>query len=313
MSRRRSFAGVPFLGVLLLLGGAPSPASGQADGNGPALVPFRHAMGIVPGYTRRSEAQRILGEPDRVQFRRPTEGNVVDSPGAKFLMYPRKGITLEIAWEKRDQDDPVIEAVLLDRRFRVASATGLSVGMPQNQALAICQRHYYIDPLISFGNTFMVAEKKGDTPALTLSFADGVLVQMRLDPSDHLPEREGGEDPDQPRQEGETFDGSDARARPFVTLLFAAQTGDLNAFKSVYSQGVHQQVRGEDDWKFGLRAVGAQFKERLGDLKLNDLRFTFKGDESSGRLFLAGNARNAFPGAGLKVIKEDGEWKLDEK
>ena len=100
-----------------------------------------------------------------------------------------------------------------------------------------------------------------------------------------------------------------AEATPMIAVLEAVKSGNLKNFKNAYSR----RIKGDDvqsDWNKNLKEAKDNLSRLYGDFQLRDFAFAFEGDAVKGRLAISFKGTKQFD---LAVIKEDGEWKLDER
>jgi len=104
-------------------------------------------------------------------------------------------------------------------------------------------------------------------------------------------------------------DKTPAEASPLIALLKAAKASDINSFKDAYSKRIRED-KGQGDWDKNLKEAQGSLKKMFGDYDLKDFSFTFTGDKEKGKVALSHKGKESIT---LKVIKEGGEWKLDER
>jgi len=98
-------------------------------------------------------------------------------------------------------------------------------------------------------------------------------------------------------------------AAPLLAVLEAAKTGDLATFKNAYSRRIRDDAA-QGDWARNLAEAQANLTRMFGDYRLADFAFAFAGGSERGRVTLSYKGQPQFD---LAVIREDGNWKLDER
>lgn len=98
-------------------------------------------------------------------------------------------------------------------------------------------------------------------------------------------------------------------AMPFAKLVLAVKSNDSKALKPLYTARM-QAVFENHGWDEAMKAYREVFTETFGEYTLADFAFTYGGDEESGALHITFRER---PMGAMKVKREDGEWKLDER
>ena len=87
------------------------------------------------------------------------------------------------------------------------------------------------------------------------------------------------------------------------------QRRDVTAFKNAYSKRIRED-KDQGDWEKNLKEAQAAMKKQFGDFQLKDFGFKFEGDKVKGKVALSHKGKEMFP---LAVIKEGGNWKVDER
>jgi hypothetical protein len=138
----------------------------------------------------------------------------------------------------------------------------------------------------------------------------GVLLLLLTPPS----RSETNDGPAEPGTEEITPHGTTIpQAAPIVNLLSSIKAGDSGSLKSVWSKRMIERINPEgteEKWEEVLGEYSDTFEHYYGDFELEDFRFSYEGDEMSGKLITDFKEERVGP---LKVIKEGGEWKLDER
>lgn len=100
------------------------------------------------------------------------------------------------------------------------------------------------------------------------------------------------------------------QAVPVFNLFKAIKTGDIDLLKSVFSATVYKELD-RTDWKDNLRLYRAEMKKQFGVIRLDELRFEYKGKGEFGQVFVIQNQKKH--DVPLNVILEKNVWKLDEE
>ena len=97
------------------------------------------------------------------------------------------------------------------------------------------------------------------------------------------------------------------QAIPFVNMLRAAEESDVEGFKYCYSKRIREdQV--QSDWKANIIEATQKIRELFGNIRYEDFSFEFVKESSKLEVFY--NGISMFK---IKVIQENGTWKLDER
>jgi hypothetical protein len=99
------------------------------------------------------------------------------------------------------------------------------------------------------------------------------------------------------------------QAAPFLDLLRAAKTSDVIGFKAAYAKRIREDAS-QSDWQKNVSEARDNLKKAFGDYEARDFAFTYAGDASKGVLSIAHKKDKPLA---LKVIAEDGDWKIDER
>lgn len=101
------------------------------------------------------------------------------------------------------------------------------------------------------------------------------------------------------------------QGQPVYRWFKAVQTGDQELLKSVFSERIRKSHE-TTGWDKMMKTYQDVFKKDFGDYKLADLRFTFSGkaDATTGTISIRVNGKDH---DGLRMIKENGEWKVNER
>jgi len=74
--------------------------------------------------------------------------------------------------------------------------------------------------------------------------------------------------------------------------------------------GARELIEKEGTWDEGLKAYTELFRKEFGEYDLSDFEYSFSGDADAGEVSIVYQGRTL---PGLRVVREGGEWKLDEK
>jgi hypothetical protein len=98
------------------------------------------------------------------------------------------------------------------------------------------------------------------------------------------------------------------QSTPFENVLTSMKSDSSSLFMSCFSERI---VDGEDDaqvWSSRLDEGKEKFKKRFGDFEVADFSYEFKIEES--KLVIYFKKERQFE---MKVVQENGVWKLDTK
>ena len=99
------------------------------------------------------------------------------------------------------------------------------------------------------------------------------------------------------------------QAQPVFTWLKAVKNGDQEELKTVFSERMRKQFD-EEGWDKVLMTYQDVFKKEFGDYTIEDFAFEFAGGEDEGNVFVVHKGKKL---SGPRVIKENGEWKVNER
>lgn len=100
------------------------------------------------------------------------------------------------------------------------------------------------------------------------------------------------------------------QAEPVILLLNAVAAEDTSAFAAVFARPIQMQLEDEGGtWSDLLRVWQEVVAEEFGSADLDELRYSFEGDAESGFIYVQTGER-ILPA--LRVVLEEGEWKLNE-
>jgi len=99
------------------------------------------------------------------------------------------------------------------------------------------------------------------------------------------------------------------QAKPVITLLKAVKEGDQKQLQSAFSEKIRAQYE-KVGWDKVLQQHQEGFQTAFGDYTLDDFTYEYKGDKEKGGVSVVHKDK---PAPTLSVIKEDAEWKLNER
>jgi hypothetical protein len=102
---------------------------------------------------------------------------------------------------------------------------------------------------------------------------------------------------------------SNAQAKPIITLLKCVKEKDERQLESVFSEKLRVEFA-KRGWDKVLQEYEAEFNKELGEYTMDDFAYEFSGDEETGEVSLTFKGKK-FPG--LRVVNENGEWKMNER
>ena len=94
---------------------------------------------------------------------------------------------------------------------------------------------------------------------------------------------------------------------PFMNMLKAAEQSDIKKFKFSYSKQIRENKQ-QNDWQANIAEAKKNIKKLFGDIK--DDNFTFKFDKEKSKLKVFYKEELVCQ---IKVIQENGIWKLNER
>lgn len=98
-------------------------------------------------------------------------------------------------------------------------------------------------------------------------------------------------------------------AQPVVRWLKAVKAGDQKLLKTVFSETMRKEFD-EVGWDKVLKTYQEVFGREIGDYKLEEFAFEYTGGEDEGEVLVVHKGKK-FPG--LRVIKEQAGWKVNER
>ena len=102
------------------------------------------------------------------------------------------------------------------------------------------------------------------------------------------------------------------QAQPVVAWLKAVKTSDLDLLKTVWSKRMTSRIpkeKEEEHWKQTLKMYKDLWAKEFREYKITDFVFTFEGDDAKGKVVMEFKGKKL---PGLRVIKEDKDWKVNE-
>lgn len=145
---------------------APTAPRDVAAGEG-IIIPFDRVDRIAPGRTRASEVVAAYGKARKVKREGTTE----------IHSYPSRGMTL-IYDRTRPAADPIVDGIYVESPWAGRSPNGLRLGMPRDEALAICRRDYV--QKLDLGTSFYFASTAGGDSKFQLWFEGDRLIRMKI-------------------------------------------------------------------------------------------------------------------------------------
>jgi len=104
------------------------------------------------------------------------------------------------------------------------------------------------------------------------------------------------------------------QAKPVIAWLESSKTSDLDLFKTVWSSRMIEiripPENNDERWKELLEGYKQSWSEEFGEYVISDFVFTYEGDDSEGEVVIEFKGKKY---GGLSVIKEDDEWKVNER
>lgn len=97
------------------------------------------------------------------------------------------------------------------------------------------------------------------------------------------------------------------QAKPFENILISIKNNSTNLFKSSFSERVHNEVNDSLTWNERLKAAKSKMELEFGALNPNHFSYEFEKKESI--LIIIHKTNEPFR---MKVVMENGNWKLDE-
>jgi hypothetical protein len=104
-------------------------------------------------------------------------------------------------------------------------------------------------------------------------------------------------------------DKSPQEAAPIIAVLKAIKESDIKAFRNAYCERIRED-KDQGDWEKNLKEAQGNLKKLYGDYDLKEFAFSFDGDADKGKVSITHKGNKS---VALRVIKEDGEWKVNER
>jgi hypothetical protein len=98
------------------------------------------------------------------------------------------------------------------------------------------------------------------------------------------------------------------QVRPVFTWLTAVKAGDQELFKTAVSERLQAQFE-KSGWDQVVGKYQESFTQVFGDYKVGDFTLGFEGGADEGTVSVK---HPKMEPPGLRVIKENGAWKIDE-
>ena len=99
------------------------------------------------------------------------------------------------------------------------------------------------------------------------------------------------------------------QAQPVVAWLTAVQNGNQGQLKAVFSESMRRQFD-KQGWEQVMRTYQETFKNEFGDYRLEYFSFRFRGDENLGVVLIEYKGKSI---AGVQVVRENDDWKVNER
>jgi len=99
------------------------------------------------------------------------------------------------------------------------------------------------------------------------------------------------------------------QAQPVAALLKAVRTQDPQLLKTVFSTNLRKEMELQG-LESVLKVYERVFEDQFGKYDPGDFRFQYQGDADEGKVFVLYQGKRA---PGLRVIREEGGWKVDER
>jgi hypothetical protein len=97
------------------------------------------------------------------------------------------------------------------------------------------------------------------------------------------------------------------QAEPFENTLISIKNNSTNLFKNSFSERVHNEDNDSLTWNERLKVAESRMELEFGELNPNDFSYEFEEKESI--LIVTHKTNEPFR---MKVVMENGDWKLDE-
>ena len=97
------------------------------------------------------------------------------------------------------------------------------------------------------------------------------------------------------------------QAEPFENTLISIKNNSIELFKESFSERIHNEKTDSLSWKEKLKVAEKTLKLEFGELSPND--FSYEFDVKGSTLIITHKTEEPFR---MKVVMENGTWKLDE-
>jgi hypothetical protein len=98
-------------------------------------------------------------------------------------------------------------------------------------------------------------------------------------------------------------------ARPVFSLLEAVKDEDRERLKTVFSEVMRKRLE-KEGWDKVLKSYQKVFRKEFGDYKLEGFTFEYIGGAEKGQVLVRHKGKKL---PGLRVIKEQTDWKVNER
>ncbi len=97
------------------------------------------------------------------------------------------------------------------------------------------------------------------------------------------------------------------QAEPFENTLISIKNNSINLFKNSFSERVLNEDSDSLTWNERLKVAESRMESEFGELNPND--FSYEFEENKSILIVKHKTKEPFR---MKVVMENGYWKLDE-
>lgn len=97
------------------------------------------------------------------------------------------------------------------------------------------------------------------------------------------------------------------QADPFENILVSIKNNSTNLFKNSFSERVHNEDNDNLTWAERLKVTKNRMELEFGELNPSDFSYDF--DKKKSKLIVRHKTNEPFR---MKVVMENGNWKLDE-
>jgi hypothetical protein len=99
------------------------------------------------------------------------------------------------------------------------------------------------------------------------------------------------------------------QAQPIVKWLKAVKDGDQKKLKEVFAERMRKRFD-EEGWEKALKSYKQAFQKEFGKYRLKDFTFEYSGGVQEGKVAIVYKGKKL---PGVQVIKEQTDWKVDER